>query len=46
MIAGRGGVFDVHLGDDLIYSKQHNNNQFPENEAVLKDLASRGLKPA
>lgn len=35
-----GGVFEVTLDDDLVYSKKE-TGRHPEPEAVLEDLRSR-----
>ncbi|MHC4067714.1 MAG: Rdx family protein, partial [Planctomycetota bacterium] len=34
LIKGGGGIFDVHLNGDLIYSK-HETGRFPEHDEVL-----------
>ncbi len=38
MIKGGGGIFDVKLDGQLIYSK-HETGRFPENEEVLAKIA-------
>lgn len=39
MIEGRGGIFDVKIGDELIYSK-HQTGEFPEDKLILDRIAS------
>ena len=39
-IKGGGGIFDVKLDDELIFSK-HELNRFPEGDEVLDAIASR-----
>lgn len=39
MIEGRGGIFDVRVDGNLIYSK-HETGQFPENAEILGKLAT------
>jgi selenoprotein W-related protein len=38
LIEGRGGVFEVVVGDKLIFSKKA-LGRFPDNEEILKALA-------
>ena len=38
MIKGGGGIFDVKLDGQLIYSK-HDTGRFPENDEVLSQIA-------
>ncbi len=38
LVEGRGGIFDVHLDGELIYSK-HETGQFPEHDEILAKLA-------
>jgi selenoprotein W-related protein len=40
LIEGRGGIFDVRLDDELIFSK-HELNRFPEGDEVLEAIGSR-----
>jgi selenoprotein W-related protein len=40
LIRGRGGVFEVSLGDDLVFSKKK-LGRFPQPGEVEKDLALR-----
>jgi len=37
LIKGRGGIFDVRLDGELIYSK-HETDRFPEDAEVLQAL--------
>ena len=39
MIEGAGGIFDVRLDGDLIFSK-HQTGRFPEHGEVLEKLAA------
>jgi selT/selW/selH-like putative selenoprotein len=39
MIEGAGGVFDVRINGDLIYSKQE-TGEFPEHSLILDKLAA------
>jgi len=38
LIEGSGGVFDVVVDGDLIYSKHEQDDRFPENEEILELL--------
>ncbi|MBW1781780.1 MAG: SelT/SelW/SelH family protein [Deltaproteobacteria bacterium] len=38
LIKGKGGVFDVVVDDDLVFSK-HDVGRFPTNEEVLEKLS-------
>lgn len=38
LIRGGGGIYDIKLGDALAYSKQANDNQFPEDGHVVEKL--------
>jgi len=38
LIEGRGGIFDVKLGDETVYSKHQNGNQFPEEGPLVDRL--------
>ena len=40
LIEGGGGIFDVKLDDELIFSK-HEVNRFPEGDEVLDTIADR-----
>jgi len=37
LIAGAGGIFDVCLGDELVYSK-HQTGRFPDEDAVVESI--------
>ncbi|HNO79198.1 MAG TPA: Rdx family protein [Phycisphaerae bacterium] len=37
LIAGKGGIFDVHVNGDLIYSK-HQTGEFPEHLPLIKQI--------
>ena len=37
MIEGRGGVFDVKVGDRLIYSKKE-TGEFPEHALIIERI--------
>jgi selenoprotein W-related protein len=41
MIEGSGGVFDIRVDGDLIYSKKE-TGEFPEHQLILDLLAKRG----
>ena len=41
LIEGSGGVFDVVVDGDLIYSKHEQDDRFPENEEILELLRKR-----
>lgn len=40
LIEGRGGVFDVRVNGDLVFSK-HEVGRFPEHREVLDEIAKR-----
>ena len=40
LIEGGGGVFDVHLGGERIYSK-HQTGTFPDEDALVAELRKR-----
>jgi selT/selW/selH-like putative selenoprotein len=40
LIAGGGGVFDVRVDDELVYSK-HETGEFPDEDGLLAELAAR-----
>jgi len=40
LIDGGGGIFDVKLGDKLIYSK-HQTGRFPEHDEVLAEIEAQ-----
>jgi len=39
LIKGSGGVFEVKLGDKLVFSKK-DVGQFPDEDQLLKDIAA------
>ena len=41
LIPGSGGVFDVRIDDELIYSKHDEENQFPEHAMLMERLTER-----
>jgi selenoprotein W-related protein len=45
MIEGRGGVFDVKVNDELIYSK-HETGQFPEHDLIVRGVRERITTPS
>jgi selenoprotein W-related protein len=40
LVAGRGGVFDVTVDGELVYSK-HQTGQFPDPAALVQSIRSR-----
>jgi selenoprotein W-related protein len=40
LIQGGGGIFDVRVDGDLIYSK-HETGRFPEHQEILQALEGR-----
>ena len=38
-VEGSGGVFDVFLGDKILYSK-HQTYRFPESEEIIEAIRS------
>ncbi|HSH68580.1 MAG TPA: Rdx family protein [Deferrisomatales bacterium] len=40
LIAGGGGIFDVHVGEDLVYSKFETGG-FPDEELLVGRLKQR-----
>ncbi len=36
---GHGGVFEITVNDDLIYSNQKEGEQFPEKAAILQEIS-------
>ncbi|MCA8938619.1 MAG: Rdx family protein [Planctomycetes bacterium] len=38
LIAGKGGIFDVHADGKLVYSKRAQNNEFPDEERLVGEL--------
>jgi predicted Rdx family selenoprotein len=38
LIEGGGGIYDIKVGDTLVYSKHANSNQFPETDEVVVEL--------
>ncbi|MCK4537662.1 MAG: Rdx family protein [Candidatus Krumholzibacteria bacterium] len=39
LIGGRGGVFDVHVDEELIYSK-HETGRFPDDDEIAGIIES------
>ena len=37
LIEGSGGIFDVHVDGNLVYSK-HETGEFPDEDALLAEL--------
>ncbi len=44
MIEGRGGIFDVRVDGNLIYSK-HETGEFPEHSLILERI-SKAARPS
>ncbi len=40
MIEGSGGIFDVKLNDEMIFSK-HEADRFPEHQEILDLIAAK-----
>lgn len=38
LIRGGGGIYDIKLGDAIVYSRHANENQFPEEGHVVAKL--------
>ena len=38
LVAGSGGVFDVLVDGQVVYSKQSSGNKFPQNEALVQQI--------
>jgi len=38
LVAGSGGVFDVLVDGQLIYSKQASGNEFPQSDVLIDQL--------
>jgi len=38
LIAGSGGVFDVLVDGEVVYSKQSAGNKFPQNDALVQQI--------
>lgn len=38
LIKGSGGVYDIKVEDNLVYSRHANSNQFPESDDSVVDL--------
>ncbi len=38
VIRGGGGIYDIKLGDEMVYSRHANGNQFPEEGVVVAKL--------
>ncbi|ACZ43087.1 SelT/SelW/SelH selenoprotein [Thermobaculum terrenum ATCC BAA-798] len=43
LVPSSGGVFEVSLGDELLFSKRQ-EGRFPEPEEILRVLETRGVK--
>ena len=43
LISGNGGVFDVVVDQEVIYSKQSSGNKFPEFDALIEQLEEKRL---
>jgi len=43
LVPSSGGVFEVSLGDELLFSKRQ-EGRFPEPEEILRALETRGVK--
>jgi len=40
LIKGAGGIFDVKVDDQMVYSKKASGNQFPEEAAVVEAISA------
>ena len=40
LVPGRGGIFDVHVGDELVFTKSM-LGRYPDPEDVMPQLRSR-----
>ena len=38
LVAGSGGVFDVVVDGQVVYSKQSEGNKFPQNDALVQQI--------
>ena len=38
LVAGSGGVFDVLVDGQVVYSKQSAGNQFPKNDVLIEQI--------
>lgn len=38
LVAGSGGVFDVIVDGQVVYSKQSSGNKFPVNDALVEEI--------
>jgi len=38
LVAGSGGVFDVVVDGQVVYSKQSSGNKFPINDALIEQI--------
>ena len=38
LVAGSGGVFDVLVDGQVVYSKQSAGNKFPQNDALVQQI--------
>jgi len=36
---GHGGIFEITVNNDLIYSNQKESGQFPEKEAIFQEIS-------
>ena len=41
LIASGGGIYDIHMDGNLLYSRRANNNEFPENEDIVNMIRKR-----
>lgn len=39
LVEGGGGIFDVHVDGDLVYSK-HQTGEFPDEDKLVAEIAS------
>ena len=42
LIEGSGGVFDVAVDGDLVFSKHDEGNRFPTNDEIVEIIRKRG----
>jgi selenoprotein W-related protein len=40
LIGGGGGIFDVHVDGERVYSK-HETGEFPDESALIKEIEQR-----
>jgi selT/selW/selH-like putative selenoprotein len=38
LVSGSGGVFDVLVDEEVVYSKQSSGNKFPQNDALVEQI--------